>query len=434
MNQCHTKDALVAQLDRALPSEGRGHRFESCRVHHPLFQDIEIKAFIVLTALVTLKMTYKILPSYIRNRDGIYHFIRRIPVDLQGHYRSDRVCLSLRTKSEPKALQVAGSISQRLDDYWSGLRLQKMDVPAIHLLISDNDDARHDSPTLKEAVEVYLLLKGDATNPVFVRTARRNGRYVIAALGNRPITAYSSADAAKFRDYLFENSLSLGSVRRIFGSVRSIINLVMREQGIEGTNAFSGTYMPQRYDQKERQPIPSAALSVLQQHCKDKDDESRWLIALISDTGMRLAEAAGLAMNDIYLDEELPHISIRTHSWRRLKTRSSERVVPLVGASLWAAKRLHQRGGAFAFPRYCNTEGCNANSASAALNKWMKGIIGNEYVIHGLRHSLRDRLRAVECPSDIIDQIGGWTTEGVGHGYGRGYTLEVMAKWMNLTA
>ena len=132
----------------------------ACRVHHPLFQDIEIKAFIVLTALVTLKMTYKISPSYIRNRDGIYHFIRRIPVDLQGHYRSDRVCLSLRTKSEPKALQVAGSISQRLDDYWSGLRLQKMDVPAIHLLISDNDDARHDSPTLKEAVEAYLILKG----------------------------------------------------------------------------------------------------------------------------------------------------------------------------------------------------------------------------------------------------------------------------------
>ena len=26
--------ASVAQLDRVLPSEGRGHRFESCRVHH----------------------------------------------------------------------------------------------------------------------------------------------------------------------------------------------------------------------------------------------------------------------------------------------------------------------------------------------------------------------------------------------------------------
>ena len=28
------KLAPVAQLDRALPSEGRGHRFESCRVRH----------------------------------------------------------------------------------------------------------------------------------------------------------------------------------------------------------------------------------------------------------------------------------------------------------------------------------------------------------------------------------------------------------------
>ncbi|MEK9709071.1 MAG: DUF6538 domain-containing protein [Alphaproteobacteria bacterium] len=374
-------------------------------------------------------MTYKTRPSHLRNRDGIYHFIRRIPADLRSHYRSDRICLSLRTKSAAIACRAADSISQRLDDYWSGLRLQKMDVPALHLLIS-TDDIKHDSPTLKEAVDAYLLLKGGVTNPVFARTARRNGRYVIAALGNRPITAYSSADAAKFRDYLFENGLSLGSVRRIFGSVRSIINLVMREQGIEGANAFARTYMPERNGQKERLPIPSVALSVLKQNCKDKDNEARWLIALISDTGMRLAEAAGLAMNDIYIDEELPHVSIRTHSWRRLKTKSSERLVPLVGASLWAAKRLHQSGGAFAFPRYCNEQGCNANSASATLNKWMKGIIGNEYVIHGLRHSLRDRLRAVECPSDITDQIGGWTTEGVGHGYGRGYSLEVMAKWM----
>src|ERR1700722_1084494 len=28
------RDAPVAQLDRALPSEGKGHTFESCRVRH----------------------------------------------------------------------------------------------------------------------------------------------------------------------------------------------------------------------------------------------------------------------------------------------------------------------------------------------------------------------------------------------------------------
>jgi hypothetical protein len=43
---------------------------------------------------------------------------------------------------------------------------------------------------------------------------------------------------------------------------------------------------------------------------------------------------------------------------------------------------------------------------------------------------MRDRLRAVECPSDVVDQIGGWITEGVGQGYGEGYSIDVMAKWL----
>ncbi len=51
-------------------------------------------------------------------------------------------------------------------------------------------------------------------------------------------------------------------------------------------------------------------------------------------------------------------------------------------------------------------------------------------VMHSFRHSLRDRLRAVECPADIIDAIGGWTTKGVGHQYGKGHSLQVMNGWM----
>ena len=80
--------------------------------------------------------------------------------------------------------------------------------------------------------------------------------------------------------------------------------------------------------------------------------------------------------------------------------------------------------------KYCDGKICNANSASAALNKWMKATISGDYVVHGLRHSLRDRLRAVECPSDIIDQIGGWSRKGVGASYGRGYQVEQLWSWM----
>ena len=39
------------------------------------------------------------------------------------------------------------------------------------------------------------------------------------------------------------------------------------------------------------------------------------------------------------------------------------------------------------------------------------------------RHHPRDGLSAVQRPSDMIDQIGGWSTAGVGKSYGERYGL-----------
>ena len=105
--------------------------------------------------------------------------------------------------------------------------------------------------------------------------------------------------------------------------------------------------------------------------------------------------------------------------------------MPLVGISLWAAQRIKEQGGdqRFAFPRYTDSEYCNANSASAALNKWLKPFIPKNCVVHSLMHSFRDRLRGVECPFDVIDRLGGWLTTGVGDRYGKGYPLEVLNSW-----
>ena len=91
----------------------------------------------------------------------------------------------------------------------------------------------------------------------------------------------------------------------------------------------------------------------------------------------------------------------------------------------------HNHDSIFSFPRYTSINHCNANSASAALNKWLKSKLMNDYVIHGFRHSFRDRLRAVECPLEIIDQLGGWSFKSVGQGYGRGYDLKHLSIWMS---
>ena len=63
-----TKDALVAQLDRALPSEGRGHRFESCRVHHFSYIIQYIKKYLLLRCSKVLTLLQSVVKFYIESK------------------------------------------------------------------------------------------------------------------------------------------------------------------------------------------------------------------------------------------------------------------------------------------------------------------------------------------------------------------------------
>ena len=47
---------------------------------------------------------------------------------------------------------------------------------------------------------------------------------------------------------------------------------------------------------------------------------------------------------------------------------------------------------------------CYATHASNALNKWFEKDFG-AMTAHSLSHTMRDRLRAVEWPMDMIDQL-----------------------------
>ena len=304
---------------------------------------------------------------YIRCRDGIYYFVRRVPDDVKSYYSSDRISMSLRTKSNGVAIRATKSICQRLDDYWLGLRLQKMDIPAIHL-VSSNEVSDDSSPIITDALDLYLRLKGEGKDKAFIRTANRNIEYILKVLGNKSIRSYSSIDASKFRDWLMEQGMSLSTVKRVFSSVKAIINLTIQEHGLDINNPFSKTYMPEIEDKQYRESIPSQTIKHIQSLCREYDDDLRWLIALLSDTGMRLGEGVGLLKSDMKLDCEIPHIKLIPHPWRRLKTKSSQRVIPLVNESLWASKRIleHTDNSLFALPRYTSLNGCKANSASAA--------------------------------------------------------------------
>ena len=324
------------------------------------------------------------------------------------------------------------SDAAKLDRHWHIMRMSSDDIPGKHLLEEPEEKNINQGPSLSDAVALYLRLKGQNKPPAFEATLKRGCGYLIDSCGMKDLEAYTRSDATQFRDYLFTKGLNGASVARVFGTVRAVINLAISEFGLAIINPFSNVYFDRSAGVQKRLAVQTDDIKKVQQECYKADDEKRWLIALIADTGIRLGEGAGLLRSDFVERDGILCINISPHPWRSLKTASSERLLPLVGSSKWAAERILAQSteSRFAFPNYNDGQRTNANSASAALNKWLKSKIGRGYTIHSFRHSMRDRLRAVECPSEIIDQIGGWLTHGVGTSYGNGYPKSILLQWL----
>ena len=370
----------------------------------------------------------KFRAPYLVRKRGIFYLQKRIPQQLIGHYGRTFVRKSLRTTDRLEASKLALQLVRGLEREWNDLLFTVSTTGSVYDLLHDKPIAL---PTLSEARKTYCEMKGRADDRRFVRYTSRVVSEIVQLAGDKAINGYTRNDALLFRDSLLKREVSHNTVKRNFECIRAIWNFAARENGLSASNPFANMNYGNGAAAVKRMPIPIDDLRKVQQLCYRKDDDIRWLIALLSDTGMRLAEAAGLAKEDVFLDTEIPHIRLCERPWRPLKTKSSERDVPLVGAALWAAKRAYESSpNEHLFPRYCSEQGCKADYASNSLNKWLRKHVPSGCVVHSFRHSIRDRLRAVECPSEVIDQIGGWQTSSLGERYGLGYHLTAIQRWI----
>ena len=120
---------------------------------------------------------YKKEELYLTTRNSIFYFVRRVPRDLIQYYSSSRISFSLKTKSKLKALRVYSTVKQKLDDYWLGLRLQKLNIPQILIAKDKVNTQRDHNPTFRQALDLYLKLKLHGIDRVFIQTARK--KYVM---------------------------------------------------------------------------------------------------------------------------------------------------------------------------------------------------------------------------------------------------------------
>jgi integrase len=305
--------------------------------------------------------------------------------------------------------------------------LSKPEIEALKMLKGVNQFL------LSDAIELYLSehpKNGQVGFDKFEVFNKRAWKKLTDFLGDRVFTELTREDARAFRGKLMAE-MSTGAVRRNLNVISAVFGAAIAERPIPNhANPFESLRISgEGTDVKKRLNVEDAQMATLRDKCTESDDAIRWALSIQLDAGTRIAEVVGLALSDIHIDDvAVPYIDIRPHPWRPLKTSGSERKNPLVGHALWAAKRIletAEKGQIYAFPQYIRDGECQASTASATLNKWMR-TSGIDRTTHCFRHTMRDRLRNTGATRDIQDAVGGWGKTSIGETYGEGYSLQVI--------
>jgi integrase len=227
--------------------------------------------------------------------------------------------------------------------------------------------------------------------------------------------------------------IKTGTVRRNFNSINAVFNKVNTEHEIDHFHRFNSPNIPHLgEDKKDRKDFTAKELLTLSEATKDSSNTTDQIIGLLIDTGMRCGEVVGLACEDIVLNAQPSHLILHKNIHRRLKTKSSQRVIPLVGTSLCVAKNLNLEGG-WVFNKYIDdtTEQFKTNSANNTVNNRIRVILKNTSSpsSHSFRHTLATRLRDAECPEYMRKEIGGWATS-LSEKYGSPTDLQVKAEYI----
>jgi integrase len=351
-------------------------------------------------------------------RSGTYYYNRRVPKHAVKAYGPFiRQALS---KCPEEAAAYATRLGNVLEGSWSNTTsVQPVDIPTIISSFTPRSFA------ISEVADEYLTLKDIDHRPSHTALDA-----FLNLAGDRDVSQYTREDAKLFVRHLEMKGNKTATIRRRINSLSAILNYAYAELDLDKRNPFSRLFIKgEGEDSHKRGTFTNEQLKWGYDKALASSSQIKLLMPLLGETGCRLAEIVGLKLEDIDLENDLIHI--RPNSARRLKTRSSQRTLPLFGyAKLAMEKAVKHTDDTHLFPRYVRDKKCNATHASNALNKWLKKDFDG-LTAHCLRHTFRDRLRAVECPLELVDQIGGWRyVTTVGASYGKGYGIQNLIDWI----
>ncbi len=186
-----------------------------------------------------------------------------------------------------------------------------------------------------------------------------------------------------------QKPLSGSSANRDLGNLRKLYRRYFEHIGDENRqNPFRNL----RFSAKKMKQVKPFANSFVRESIMRPNvfeglkREAGLLCLALIETGCRPSELANILPENIRLDDDVPHIRIRSTAERQLKSEASIREIPLLGVSLEAMK--HARDG---FPHYRDRGYLLSQTLQKAFKS--RGLLpSSNHRIYSFRHSFEKRM------------------------------------------
>ena len=274
-------------------------------------------------------------------------------------------------------------------------------------------------PRASAYADSYVHLLNRQDDKRFILSVNRAIKCLLEVLPDKPPGDYTRVEVRKLiKCHMDKGDVKTATLHRQMTVLRAMFNKVSKEHEIkeDRLHPFTDFDVPNlRDDAIERADFTKEELDILRQKIAARKPHIAFLIHLMLETGLRVNECCGLRVGDISIDEEVASVKVEKNPFRPLKTKSSQRYIPLVGVALEAMKdAIADRDRTdWVFPAYIDeaSKATKNTAASAAANKRIRSILGQDApTCHSFRHTFNSRLRNVECPKDIRDELGGWAS------------------------
>lgn len=425
------------------------------------------------------KMTYLLL------RNGWYYYDRRIPQRYAEYDSRRRVRVALNTQCKRTAIKQVVATNDNVEGYWNNLcqyneqhspskfkqlklvaRQQGyayrpidevVELPLIQLLqrvltAKDHIDKekivnavlgteeQQKTIRLSKALEKFwgyskpsLLNKNPDQQRKWRNPRKKAVKNFIKTIGDKNITEITNLDLIQFRDWwlkrMEKDNVKADTVNKDFTHLKGVIETVATHEELDLN--VEKVFKKIHIKETEKSTRKAYTTEFIQEKIlnpdtlKSLDEEAKQILYVCANTGARPIEIVNLAKKDIILDNPVPHIHIRSRQGYSLKTRESERKIPLVGKALEAFK-CYPNG----FKKYKG----NSEKISAQINRWLtKNNLRptNKHSLYSFRHSFQDRLTAFDVKDRVQCQL-------MGHKfkrplYGEGALLRHLQKIMRTT-